>query len=392
MRQESPGHSPPLLSSSTKRTRWKDLPSRLLTISVCFPILVWILHKHVMTRLMFFIVIHFLMGWEWMTLLPHQHQLSLIHDKESFPSSNSSRKRHRQQEIIFPLISIVLSLTFHSHYLLVFLVISACILYLGISIISSFPSKVTNMSHNKNHNNKMDEKVEDPYPKNDLWNVTLLLHIFMGFLFITIPMFYWIQLSSLQPPSRISHTTVTTHTNIPYNQMAFQHILYLLCIVWNCDSGALVLGRFMGSSHDTTTHSSSYISLFTSMISIISPSKTLSGIVGGIVSSILTAIYFPRLYPWISSKLLEQQGQVDQYHYDYPIFYPQVHHPFFLGFVLGVCSILGDFVESTVKRNAKRKDSGSLLPGHGGILDRFDSSLLSVVVYYVFFLNTDNPP
>ena len=53
-----------------------------------------------------------------------------------------------------------------------------------------------------------------------------------------------------------------------------------------------------------------------------------------------------------------------------------------VGIVLGIFAIVGDLVESSVKRASRQKDSGKLLPGHGGILDRFDSTLLSAVVYY----------
>ena len=53
-----------------------------------------------------------------------------------------------------------------------------------------------------------------------------------------------------------------------------------------------------------------------------------------------------------------------------------------VGMVLGILAIMGDLVESSVKRASRQKDSCKLLPGHGGILDRFDSTLLSAAVYY----------
>ena len=66
-------------------------------------------------------------------------------------------------------------------------------------------------------------------------------------------------------------------------------------------------------------------------------------------------------------------------------------HYALLGLVLGVMAQLGDFFESALKRSRSVKDSGSVLPGHGGVLDRFDSvmfiaPLVSIVVRYFFYV------
>jgi phosphatidate cytidylyltransferase len=103
---------------------------------------------------------------------------------------------------------------------------------------------------------------------------------------------------------------------------------------------------------------------------MISPAKTWEGAIGGLVSAILAAIVIAVVLTLISPFTFK---------------YWQV---ILLGFLVGLFAQLGDLVESLLKRNMGVKESGNLLPGHGGILDRFDSLIFvgAVVYYYVIWV------
>ncbi|ABV50836.1 Phosphatidate cytidylyltransferase [Prochlorococcus marinus str. MIT 9215] len=100
-------------------------------------------------------------------------------------------------------------------------------------------------------------------------------------------------------------------------------------------------------------------------LSPISPSKTIEGLIGGISCSIVLAIFFALIMNW--------------------------ENPFFIGILYGILislmALVGDLIESMMKRDAKIKDSGTFLPGHGGILDRIDSYIFTPsVLYYIFIV------
>ena len=95
-------------------------------------------------------------------------------------------------------------------------------------------------------------------------------------------------------------------------------------------------------------------------LSPISPSKTIEGLIGGITCSILLGIFFAFLLDW--------------------------GNPFLIGILYGILvslmALVGDLIESMMKRDARIKDSGTFLPGHGGILDRIDSYIFTPSVIY----------
>ena len=100
-------------------------------------------------------------------------------------------------------------------------------------------------------------------------------------------------------------------------------------------------------------------------LSPISPGKTIEGLIGGICCSILLAIIFAFFLNWENSLLAG-------------ILY---------GILISLMALVGDLIESMMKRDAKIKDSGTFLPGHGGILDRIDSYIFTPsVLYYIFII------
>jgi len=129
--------------------------------------------------------------------------------------------------------------------------------------------------------------------------------------------------------------------------------LAILTIFAN-DTGAFFIGRAMGKHK---------------MAPIISPNKTWEGAIGGLVIAILGAIIIVVILNLISPFAFK---------------YWQI---ILLGFLISLFAQLGDLVESLLKRNMEAKESGNLLPGHGGILDRFDSLIFvgPCVYYFVVF-------
>lgn len=127
---------------------------------------------------------------------------------------------------------------------------------------------------------------------------------------------------------------------------SFQIILGFFIMLWTNDTGAYLAGRFLGKHK---------------LFERISPKKTWEGSIGGgivtIGASYILSLFYTNLplSDWIVIAIL-----------------------------VAIFGGLGDLVESMLKRSLKIKDSGNLLPGHGGILDRFDGLLLSVPFIYAY--------
>jgi phosphatidate cytidylyltransferase len=128
-------------------------------------------------------------------------------------------------------------------------------------------------------------------------------------------------------------------------------LLFLFLVVWSGDIAALYIGRTFGKRPLAPT---------------LSPNKTWEGSIASVIGSILTT----GLLLWVSG-LLVQHGIESLVYSGSP------WHWTGLAVLLNIAAQLGDLVESAIKRGAGVKDSGHLLPGHGGMLDRIDALLLA---------------
>jgi phosphatidate cytidylyltransferase len=127
----------------------------------------------------------------------------------------------------------------------------------------------------------------------------------------------------------------------------------------------------------------------------VSPNKSWEGAIASVIASVVVSIlilkYAPDLNTWFSGKWGFQFGPVTFYPpipgpVESP---PSLLHAVLLGIITNIAAQFGDLFESALKRGAGRKDSGTLLPGHGGVLDRIDALLFAIPVvwYYASLTN-----
>ena len=145
--------------------------------------------------------------------------------------------------------------------------------------------------------------------------------------------------------------------------IAIEHKLFLLaffCIIWASDTGAYLTGVSIGKHK---------------MFERISPKKTWEGFFGGMVFALIAGFIF---------SMITTNIYVEYYEY----YRPSLELWQWLAFALivFVFGTLGDLVESMFKRSLNVKDSGSFMPGHGGVLDRFDSAIIAAPVAVVFLM------
>jgi phosphatidate cytidylyltransferase len=127
-----------------------------------------------------------------------------------------------------------------------------------------------------------------------------------------------------------------------------QMIMLLMLIIWSGDAAAYYVGRNLGKFK---------------LIPSISPNKTVEGAIANLVGNLLAAFIAKS---WFFEEL-------------------SLSHCLIVAIICGIIGQFGDFAESLIKRNCRVKDSGFLIPGHGGFLDRIDSLLFAGPAFYCYY-------
>jgi len=166
-----------------------------------------------------------------------------------------------------------------------------------------------------------------------------LAHTFFPVLYIALPF-------SMFPFSAFGRSGI--ETLIPYESLSFSPgiVIGFFFLVWANDTGAYLAGISFGRHK---------------LFERISPKKTWEGFFGGLFLALIVS--------WFLSGLLgvvDKSGWVS------------------VSVIISIAGTLGDLLESMLKRSTGVKDSGSFLPGHGGFLDRFDSTIISFPLVYLF--------
>lgn len=172
------------------------------------------------------------------------------------------------------------------------------------------------------------------------FNIGDMAYSAFGFIYILIGM------SALMV---LRHNNIYTYFSLPLisERMGEINLWLLLFTTWASDTFAYFVGRLCGKHKIVPT---------------ISPNKTLEGFIGGFIGCVLTGLIFA-------------------YIVGLPLVFGSI-----IGLLSGVFAPLGDLMESKLKRDCGVKDSGVLLPGHGGVLDRFDSLLYTAPMAVLYLL------
>jgi phosphatidate cytidylyltransferase len=166
-----------------------------------------------------------------------------------------------------------------------------------------------------------------------------LAHTFFSVLYTAVP----VSMFPFSAFSRSGLNSLLPHSNIIFSPGI---IIGFFILIWANDTGAYLTGMSFGRHK---------------LMERISPKKTWEGFFGGVIIASLIA--------WLLSGWL---GVVDKIHW------------IIISVIISIAGTYGDLVESMLKRSTGVKDSGTIMPGHGGFLDRFDSAIISFPLVYLF--------
>ncbi|MDR1516773.1 MAG: phosphatidate cytidylyltransferase [Dysgonamonadaceae bacterium] len=140
--------------------------------------------------------------------------------------------------------------------------------------------------------------------------------------------------------------------NTTLDNFHFVFIFAIFLFIWINDTAAYLVGSLLGRHK---------------LIERISPKKTVEGFIGGIAFCVGAALLFARFFP------------------EYPAWFWIV-----FGLITALFGTVGDLFESLIKRSYDVKDSGHIIPGHGGVLDRIDSLLVAIPAVYLYLMLVPN--
>ncbi|RNA60842.1 phosphatidate cytidylyltransferase [Chryseobacterium nematophagum] len=132
-----------------------------------------------------------------------------------------------------------------------------------------------------------------------------------------------------------------------FNDSFSLEVLFLFILIWSSDTFAYLTGKFFGKHK---------------MAPKISPKKTWEGYIGGVTLTLILSYFIECYQPKLRGNWMV------------------------VGFLVAAFAPLGDLVESQLKRTFGVKDSGNIIPGHGGVLDRLDSFIICAPVVYLYFI------
>ncbi len=145
-------------------------------------------------------------------------------------------------------------------------------------------------------------------------------------------------------------------TKIPFGEKGYNPkiIISIFILIWTNDTFAYIVGKSIGKHK---------------LYEKISPKKTIEGFIGGIIFTIIAGYLISKFYFRPSEKYLEKSVLIWT----------------IIAFIVSVFGTIGDLIESKFKRIAAVKDSGTIMPGHGGILDRLDSVIFVAPFVFLFY-------